>query len=101
MNVRPAKKTILFSDIASASPSLKRTRGGKLKPSLADTPDLSLADACMHAVIACQDIKRGDEILMSYGDDYWACRPNIICVQCKEHHQGRSHSAFDSDPESA
>ena len=101
MNVRPAKKTTMFSELVS-SPSKKRTRGGKLKTSLSDAPDDALAGACMHAVIACQDIKRGDEILMSYGDDYWASRPNIICVQCKEHQAGSRHSVLqDSDYESA
>ena len=98
MNVRPATKTVLFPEIASLSPSKKRTRGGKLKTSLSETPDEPLAGACMHAIIACQDIKRGDEILMSYGDDYWASRPNITGVQCKEH---QAKSVRDSDPDSA
>ena len=44
-----------------------------------------LEGTVMHAVMATSDIKAGDEILISYGEDYWSCRPNLIRIPCKEH----------------
>ena len=97
MNVRPAKKTIMYSAHASVSPSKQRTRGKAKSSAVLDEPDEHLGSSCMHDIIALQDIKRGEEILMSYGEDYWACRPNIICVQCTKHTTGDTRPPLGDD----
>ena len=82
MNVRPQGRAVPSN---FSSPQRQRsTRGSK---STVDDPNLE--GTVKYSIIALRDIKEGEEILMSYGDDYWSHRPHTVVVQCKEH-QGNS-----------
>lgn len=82
MNARP--KITLHShnaDSAAKKRSGRRTKGRATD----DATDILFKDTVRYEIVAIRDINKGSEILMSYGNDYWSHRPNILPVQCPKH----------------
>jgi len=79
MNARPKRTMHKYN------PPVTKRRPTRGASKVDEVTDDALIDSVSYDIVALRNIDKGSEILMSYGDDYWSHRPNILLVPCQKH----------------